>query len=415
MPETTSILVIGKDPIILRLSAKLQMEGMQAFAMGTASELEPVLQRFSQCVAVVDGDLSQEELGQIDELLHHQRSIPTLTLLSTEAFGTLAIDPARAASEEFAPKPASLEELVLRTKVLLVRSGYELPDTVSSDGADHHDRSDGLRHGQVVAVYSAKGGVGKSTIAANLAVGLSQFYHLKALLVDSDLWFGDAGFLLDLNSKKSLFDLCSGSEPDVVSLKQAVVQHSSGASVLLRPSDLVAVEKLDINAVGKMLAVARTVFDFVIVDMRSSLDEMTLQIFDAVDQILLVSTPEVSALANTSRFLAIAEDLGYQEKVSLVINRANTGVDVVSLERALEMRVAATIVSAGVQVVQAANEGVSIFSKYSHESQIAQDLALVVEKVAGEPLPKSNLAPDKPKKNIERLLLSHLRRGGPGK
>lgn len=419
MAEATSVVIIGKDPIILRLSARLGTEGFQALAARSTSEFENFLRLSKQCVAVVDGDLPQEELGQIDDLLHERRAVPTLTLVPSETHASFTAHGSRPSAGELASKssrlqevvfkPSSLEELALRTKALVLRAGYELPPIPSPDLPGRPEAAEGFRAGKIVAVFSAKGGVGKSTIAAHLAIGLSQFYHFRTLLVDSDLWFGDVGFLLDVHSKKSIFDLCSGAEPDLVSLKQAVVAHSSGISVLLRPSDLVSAEKLDIKAVGKMLAVASTVFDFVVIDTRSALDEMTLQILDVANQILLVTTPEISAVGNASRFLAIAEDLGYRPKVLLVVNRANTGIDVNSLERTLKMEVACTIVSAGLEVVQAANEGVSLFSKYPRGTQIVQNLAGVVEKVAGKPLPKPESRVHKSKNGTGHSLFGSLR------
>ena len=81
MAEATSVIIIGKDPIILRLSARLGTEGFQALAARSTSEFENFLRLSKQCVAVVDGDLPQEELLQIYDLLHERRAVPTLTLV----------------------------------------------------------------------------------------------------------------------------------------------------------------------------------------------------------------------------------------------------------------------------------------------------------------------------------------------
>ncbi len=381
-----SILILSRDPIVARLPARLQAEGMQAYAARSARELGDFLGQTRQCVAVVDRDLPREELFLINELLQ-QHAIPTLTLVSAETYARLALDPARSTAQEFAPKPSSIEELVLRTKALILRAGYELPALpVDASGFPVSGASAGI--GKVIAVFAAKGGVGKSTVAANLAVGLSRFYRYRTLVVDSDLWFGDIGFMFDVTSKKSLFDLCSGEEPDEQALREALVHHPSGVALLMRPPDLVSVDKMDFNAVKQVLMVASRIFDFVVVDMRSSLDEMVLQLLDVADQILLVTTPEVSTIANTSRFLTVAEQLGYDSRISLIVNRANTGLDAKSIRQTLLMDVACTLVSAGQQVVNSANEGVPILVRPSRDSGIAADLVRLVEKVAGRPVPK---------------------------
>lgn len=420
MVAITSVIIIGTDPTILRLSATLQREGLRILSARSSDDLADLLRREDRYVAVLDGDLPRDEFTKINSLFRTRVTAPTLTLLSPDVYARYSEDPGNTLSLDLAAKatmpqevvfkPTSPEELALRIKALILRAGYDLPANPSQGLRNHDADAGGMRHGKLVAVFSAKGGAGKSTIATHLAVGLSRFYDLKTLLVDTDLWFGDVGSLLDVHSNKTIFDLCSGGDPDVVSLSQAVVPHASGISVLLRPTDLVSVDKLDINAVGKILAVASAVYDYIVIDTRSGLDELTLQILDIADQILLITTPEVSAVGNASRFLLIAEELGYKSRTMLVVNRANTGVNLKSLERTLNTEVACTVVSAGIQVVLAANEGVPIYSKNSRDSEIFRNLASVVEKVVGRPMPKSRATgDDKQGQPAQQSLLSSLR------
>src|SRR5436309_2243905 len=118
--------------------------------------------------------------------------------------------------------------------------------------------------------------------------------------------------------------------------------------------------------------------------MSSSLDELNLQILDAVDRILLVTTPEVPAIHNTHRFLDIAYRLGYMNKMSLLLNRAESGVDLESLEKSLKLPVAARIVSAGRTVVEAANEGKSVFAvDPQFRQEVTRNFSELVETLAG--------------------------------
>ncbi|HEY8478029.1 MAG TPA: hypothetical protein VIN09_14300, partial [Chloroflexota bacterium] len=166
------------------------------------------------------------------------------------------------------------------------------------------------------------------------------------------------------------------------------VQHRSGVSVLLRPPDPLLVEKLDPDSVARAIATYKVLFDDVIVDTRPSFDEATLKILDAADRILLVTTPELSACHNTARFLGIAESLGYSHKLTLIVNRANSGIDMEALQETLGMTVSAKIVSAGRIVVDAASQGIPLFLKDPDlDMQITKDLAHLVEIVAGKELP----------------------------
>jgi Flp pilus assembly CpaE family ATPase len=107
----------------------------------------------------------------------------------------------------------------------------------------------------------------------------------------------------------------------------------------------------------------------------------------------LITTPEISAVHNTSRFLKIADTVGYTEKITLVLNRANTGVKTESLEQQLDLRVAASIVSSGRVVVEAANRGVPVLlADPNGEEEITRGLTHVVELVAGAERPQPSAA-----------------------
>src|SRR5581483_9614864 len=211
----------------------------------------------------------------------------------------------------------------------------------------------------------------------------------KTLLVDADLWFGDVGVLLNLASRKSVFDISAEEDTNLGVLQQVLVQHSSGTHLLLRPPDLSTAEKIRSDVVVAAISSYRALFDFVIVDTHPTLDELNLQILDIADRIILVTTPEISAVHHTSRFLEVSGALGISNKLSLVLNRANSGIRLAALEEQLGMPIAGTVVSAGRAVVEAANHGVSLFDQDpNEEAEVTRDLARLVELVAGQPRPE---------------------------
>jgi Flp pilus assembly CpaE family ATPase len=124
------------------------------------------------------------------------------------------------------------------------------------------------------------------------------------------------------------------------------------------------------------------------VDTHPSFDELNLQVLDVVDRILVVCTPEISTTHNTSRFLEVAQVLDYAHKLTLVLNRSNSGVRIDAMESTLGLPISATIVSAGRAVVDAANQGMSMFTKDPQMGeQVTRDLAHLVELVAGRSAP----------------------------
>jgi pilus assembly protein CpaE len=213
------------------------------------------------------------------------------------------------------------------------------------------------RAGEVIAVFGVKGGVGKTTIAVNLAVGLARAEDRKTLLVDADLYFGDVSVLLDVAPKRSIFDLCDLADLEVGMLTRLVAEHASGVSILSSPPDLTTVELLRAERLAAAINAYRDAFDYVVVDMPSALNEHTLQILDVADRILLATTPEVSAIHQTGRFISVAETLGYRNKIQLILNRADAGVSPTTVEEILKTRVEATVVSAGRAAVSAGNRG----------------------------------------------------------
>jgi hypothetical protein len=112
-------------------------------------------------------------------------------------------------------------------------------------------------------------------------------------------------------------------------------------------------------------------------------------VLDVADRILVVCTPEISTTHNTSRFLEVAQVLDYAHKLTLVLNRANSGVRMDAMESTLGLPVSATIVSAGRPVVDAANQGMALVTKDPRrQEQVTRDLGRLIDLVAGRAAPE---------------------------
>jgi pilus assembly protein CpaE len=211
----------------------------------------------------------------------------------------------------------------------------------------------------------------------------------STLLVDANLYFGDASILLNVVSRRSLMDLADVYQVDAASVQQLMVTHESGLSVLSSPPEVERVETLGADIVLAAISASAGMFEHVIVDTASSFDETNLQILDLADSIMLVTTPEVGATFNTSRFLGLAETLGYRDRVMLVLNRSESGIKPDAVESNLGTHVAATVVSAGKRAVSAANRGVPlVLEDPRKEQRITRDLTRIAELIGGEkPLP----------------------------
>jgi Flp pilus assembly CpaE family ATPase len=377
------VLVLTSNPLLMDLPDLLESTGLTVIAVRNLDEFES--QRdIPQCnVAVLDSSIDGSTRTRIETHLARSQASGILWLMSSGAAGRASSTQGRIV-EEYVSLPATAEVLLHLTNALLLRLGYRLP-TLS-------ERIIGVpkTRGQSIAVFSVKGGVGKSTVAMNLAVGLTRLPETRVLLVDADLAMGDMGVLLDVNSRHSLYDVCFRQITESESLMRIATTHSSGVSVMLRPPDLTMLENLNTGLVAQVLPTCAGLYDHVVVNMSSGLDELNLQILDQVDKILVVTTPEMPAIHNTHRFLEIARGIGYLSKTSLVMNRAESGVDMTSVEKTLRMPVAGRISSAGRVVVQAANDGTSLFiSDPQLKHEVTRNFAELVEMVAGRRVQKA--------------------------
>ena len=260
--------------------------------------------------------------------------------------------------------------------------------------------------GQVVAVFSPKGGVGRTTIAVNLAVAAASEPDREVVLVDGSFQFGDVGVLLNLNPKnKSIADLVpeleAGGDPD--SLDTFVITHSTGTKVLLAPPSPEMAELVTPAAIRRVVDVLRAKSDLVVVDCAATFSDSTLAILDTADVILTVLTLEITSIKNMRLFLEVAEQLGYpSDKIELVLNRSDSalGIRVADVEHSIGRKVDHTVVSDGRSVVYALNRGVPFFVS-NREAQVSQDVLRLARSLFGataavpaearKPAPKKSL------------------------
>ncbi|WP_404391255.1 CpaE family protein [Humibacillus xanthopallidus] len=227
--------------------------------------------------------------------------------------------------------------------------------------AGHHGVHGG-RDGKVVTVFSAKGGVGKTTVSTNVAVALAS-EGAKTLLVDLDLMFGDVAISLQLVPQSTIRDVVSMSgHLDEQGLASVVSTHSSGLDVLAAPADPADADRVPSHVVIELLRVARSQYDFVVVDTPPSFTEHVLAAFDLSDVTLLIATLDVPAVKNLRIAINTLDTLGApSEARCIVLNRsdAKVGLKPGDVETALKQSISANIPNS-LSVPASVNRGVAI-------------------------------------------------------
>ena len=298
-----------------------------------------------------------------------------------------------AGAREFLVKPFSSDELTASIRQVWSREKEKL-SRYAPVATGPKTSNDSGEPASVAAVFSPKGGVGRTTVAVNLAVAAAQLGK-RVALVDASFQFGDVGVLLNLNPKnKSIADLAGELAADEVeSLETFMITHSSGVRVLLAPPSPEQAELIGPSAVRKVLQRLRRDHDLVVVDCPSSFNEATLAVLDEADLILTLLTLEITSVKNMRLFLEVCEQLGYgSDKIRLVLNRADStlGIRVADVEHSIGRKVDHTIVSDGRSVVYALNRGVPFFLS-NREAQVSQDIQRLAVAVTG-PAPSSPAA-----------------------
>jgi len=297
--------------------------------------------------------------------------------------------------DEYVALPCSPLELVLRCEAMLARAGRLLHagdrPTLRSMAPPRH----GTR---VILVSSTKGGVGKTTLACNLALALRQLTEGKVVLMDGNFEFGDVAATLNLLPSSHLANLIaleSRLDPEAVEL--VLTEHPSGVRVLAAPPEPVLGEGISAALVTETIQTLRYLADYVVIDGVSTLTDRALAMMDAADIILLTLTPEVAVLKNATLFLHVAEQLGLRDRVRVVVNRAGGpyGLTLDQISAYFGGQVVAALPSDGATVVTAANRG-EPYVTMAPTTPIAQGtrrLAGALAGVAVPPLPAASRPP----------------------
>jgi pilus assembly protein CpaE len=256
----------------------------------------------------------------------------------------------------------------LLTRINQVRRDFETTSTVGAS--------------RIFSVFAPKGGVGKTTLAFNLAVSIGQLGQ-RTVLIDGSLQFGDLRALLKVPvDAPSILDLPTDrvAESD---LQDVLWRDPSGIDILLAPPRVEMAEMITPRDLDKVLSLLRRVYGAIIIDMSSVLNDINLAFLDLSDTIVEIVTYDSTTIHNTVAVADAFRMIGYApSKVRYLVNRADSagGIDPGDLERAIGRVPEHRVVSDGILVVQSNNEGVP-FVLANPAAQISQDIARVAAEV----------------------------------
>ena len=238
-------------------------------------------------------------------------------------------------------------------------SGFDLMNRIAAVRKEFNEHST-TGTSRIYSVFAPKGGVGKTTIAFNLAVALGQADQ-RTVLIDGSLQFGDLRSLLKVPvDAPSILDLPTDrvAESD---LQDVLWRDPSGIDILLAPPRVEMAEMVTARDIDKILSLLRRVYGSIVIDMSSALNDINLSFLDLSDTIVEIVTYDSTTIHNTIMVADAFRMIGYPaSKVRYLVNRADSpgGIESGDLERALGRVPEHRVVSDGLLVVQSNNEGV---------------------------------------------------------
>lgn len=373
------------------VASELREAGFPSIVVDQPDQLESLLAtRRDIAVAILDGetdfDLSLEYYGLLRE---GGLAIPALMVVSPHALdGLMGHGSSGGVEDEYFTRPYSAESLRWRVEAMCIRS--QTVDDGSGpilQGGDV-DTSLWADRATVIAVFTPKGGVGKTTLATNLATALRVRKGQNVLLVDADTVTGHVINSLGLDGIRTVADAwrdeLEGGPAE--SLVEVAAAHPTGLRVAALTSSPLNTDILEPTRVADAISAASRGFDFVVVDLHPSYSDLNQAIFQKADKILVPVTPDVPAIRAAVQLVDVAKELGLRDRLALVVNRANSGVGVADIERTVGMPALALIRSGGLLFVRAANEGRTVIELFPKE-RITEDFDVLADRLLGTTVP----------------------------
>lgn len=312
--------------------------------------------------SILLADLStykQQKLELILKVTKECKSCKVLALSDNPSVD-LIIEIMRAGAKEFVPIPIIKSEIFESVNKLL----SEFNETKKTNNC------------KIISVFSNKGGIGKTSLATNLALELSKITKENIALIDLNFQMGDITTFLDLkpsfNISYMLENLDKINETFLLSTLERYKKTS--LYVLADPPYFKQADNIQPRQITKLFNTLKETFSYIIVDAEASFEGKNIAALDNSDLVLLVSVANLPALRNTQRCLELFEKLGYdKEKVKIIINRymENDEIKEADVEKVLSKKIYWKIPNNYFAIMTAINKGIPV-SEINDSTNIAR-------------------------------------------
>jgi pilus assembly protein CpaE len=340
MAEEYNVLIVDDQEDTRRNIARLLQFENDINVVGTArTGAEALRQTIALDPDVVLMDINMPDMDGIEAtaIIKQQAHITQIVILSVQGDANYMRRAMHAGASDFLTKPPRSDELisVIRlagAKAKKLRQEVQYIGRGTGNLADPRGNTLQLTSmGNIVAVYSPKGGVGTTTVATNLAVAMHS-PETPAVIVDANLQFGDVQVFLNERGRTSIADLTPNVEHLDTELVGDVVLHheSSGIDIISAPPHPEDAERVKGSEIVVVLQFLARIYTYVIVDVDSHLSDVTIDTLDACDLLVLVTSQDIPAIINARTVLhLLISTLGLnKQKILLVMNKYDRSVPI---------------------------------------------------------------------------------------
>lgn len=372
MSEISSILVVDSN--------NLSRETLKVYLseLGLAEKTE-LYEDYLSCAerlksldenSVVIIDIGKKDLDN-EALLSEIKLYTTKIIVTSLDYSTdMIIKAMRLGAKEFLPKPVIKDDL----KQILTRFSVQ--------------EYDNNKASKIISIFSNKGGIGKTTIAINVAAELAKVTRDKVALIDLNMQLGDVSTFLNLDST---FDINYVIRNLLNSPKEVILQtfqkyKNSGLYVLADPSYIEQTKTISVSQIDKLLKVLQKTFSYIVIDMPASIDSNTLKILDESDKILFTTIVNIPAIRNAQRCMALFNSRNYSKnKVKIIVNRfmENDEIKPEDVENTLNESIYWKLPNNYFSIMEAINKGI-IISEVNTNSNIAESFRGLATKLSDD-------------------------------
>lgn len=348
----------------------------EAEGVGIAAEFSDYDEGFNlagnsgKCIVVVDVSENFDKYVNCIKHLKSQNKEAFVIALSNRASADVIIKVLRSGAKDLVAKP------VIKTEFLDIINDL-IKDINSTETKDTC---------KIISTFSNKGGIGKTSIAVNLAVELAQMSKEKVALIDLNLQLGDVATFLDMTPAFAMDYIADNiNNLDEEELLKAMTRYkNTSLYVIADPLNIDKSKDITAEQIKNILTALKKTFTYIVIDIGTNIDSKTITALDFSDLILLIAIVNLPAIRSTQRCMELFDKLGYNaDKIKLVLNRymENEDIKTSDIEEVVKQKVYWKIPNNYLIMMSAINKGVPV-NEINPDSNVAVNYKEFASKIS---------------------------------